>query len=155
MFEMRGREKACLAAWLMMLAIAVPAGAQITTGTLAGSVSDAQGLGVPGATIVLISEGRRTRSAPVVTGAAGDFVIAGVLPDSYTIEVTMPGFKTLTRQNVAVSGGERVAVGALKLEVGGMTEQVDVTSEASLIQVQSGERSFTVESAAVQALRKC
>ena len=152
MFEMRGRGTACLAAWLMMLAIAVPAGAQITTGTLAGSVSDAQGLGVPGATIVLISEGRRTRSAPAVTGAAGDFVIAGVLPDSYTIEVTMPGFKTLTRQNVAVSGGERVAVGALKLEVGGMTEQVDVTSEAPLIQVQSGERSFTVESAAVQAL---
>ena len=128
------------------------AAAQITTGTVAGSVRDPQGLGVPGATVTLISEARNTRMAPAITGATGDFVIAGILPDTYTVEVTMPGFKTLTRQGVAVSGGERVAVGALTIEIGGATETVDVTSEAPLIQAQSGERSFTVSSIAVQEL---
>ena len=134
------------------LMMVTAAAAQITTGSLAGTVHDSQGLGVPGATVILISEARGTRSAPAISSEAGDFVIAGILPDTYTVEVTMPGFKTSTRSGVAVSGGERVSIGTLTLEVGGTTETVDVTSEAPLIQAQSGERSFTVPTIAVQEL---
>ena len=119
---------------LCAFGVAVPASAQITTGTVTGTVKDAQGGVVPGATVVLISEARGTKSAAVVTNETGDYVFPNVTPDTYTVEVTMPGFKTLQRTGVAVSGGDRVAVGALALEVGGATETVNVTAEAPLIQ---------------------
>ena len=56
----------------------------------------------------------------------------------------MDGFKTVRRQGINVSGGDRVVGPALTLEVGGATETVNVTAEAPLIQAQSGERSFAV-----------
>ncbi len=80
---------------LVLGALAVsPVSAQITTGTVAGSVKDDQGLAVPGASVTLISEARGTRMAPVVTNATGDFVVPNVTPDTYTVEVSMPGFSS-------------------------------------------------------------
>jgi hypothetical protein len=126
--------------------------AQITTGTVAGTVKDVQGGRVPGATIILQSESRATRLTPVVTNSEGDFVVPNVTPDTYTVEVSMSGFKTLQRAKVPVSGGDRVALGDLTLEIGGATETVNVTSEAAIIQAQSGERSFTITTTDVQNL---
>ena len=64
----------------------------------------------------------------------------------------MDGFKTLTRTGVQVSGGDRVAVPALTLEVGGAAETVNVTAEAALVQSQSGERSFAVTTEQIENL---
>ena len=89
---------------------ALPARAQITTGTVSGTVKDVQGGVVPGATVVLISETQGTKSNPAVTNATGDYVFPNVATDTYTVEVSMAGFKTLSRKNVRVSGGDRVAV---------------------------------------------
>jgi hypothetical protein len=143
---------AVVVAIVAMLAFAMPAAAQITTGTVSGTVKDAQGGVIPGATVTLISEARGTRMAPAVTNTTGDFVIANVTPDTYTVEVTMPSFKTTSRKGVAVSGGDRVAVGTLVLEVGGTSEVVDVTAEAPLIQAESGERSFAVSTTQIENL---
>ena len=74
---------------------------------LAVSTAAAQ---IPGATVVLVSESRGTRSTPVVTSGTGDFVIPNITSDTYTVEVTMSGFRTLNRKGVAVSGGERVSL---------------------------------------------
>ena len=61
-----------------------------------GTVKDAQGGVLPGATVVLISETRGTRIAPVVTNASGDFVLPNVPPDTYTLQVEMPSFRIMT-----------------------------------------------------------
>ena len=124
--------------YLSMAAIAIgvvlvlpgPAAAQVTTGSIAGSVKDQQGGVIPGATVTLISDTKATRSTPVVTSTDGDFVFPNVTADVYTIQVEMPSFKTLRRSGVTVSAGMRVGVGALTLEVGGTTETVDVKGEA-------------------------
>ena len=50
-----------------LLALTGSASAQVNTGTVLGTVKDAQGGVIPGATVTLISEARGTRSAPVVT----------------------------------------------------------------------------------------
>ena len=102
--------------------------------------------------MTLISDARGTKSIPSVTNATGDFVFANVPADTYTVEVTMPSFKTLKRSGIAVSPGSRVSTGALTLEVGGTTEVVDVKGEAPIIQASSGERSFTIDTASVQNL---
>ena len=61
------------------------ASAQVTTGTVSGTIKDAQGAVVPGATVVLTSEARGTRLAPVVSNEAGGFVIPNVTADTYTV----------------------------------------------------------------------
>jgi hypothetical protein len=144
--------RALALAMVALCAGALDATAQITTGTIAGTVKDSQGGVVPGATVVLVSEARGTRSAPAVTNAQGDYVLPNVTADTYTVEVTMEGFKTIKRTGISVSGGDRVAVPALTLEVGGASETVNVTAEAALVQSQSGERSFAVATEQIENL---
>ncbi len=122
-----------------------------TSSTVAGTVKDAQGGIIPGATVTLISEARGT-TFEGQSGATGDFVISNIPADTYTIRVTMDGFKTTERKGVAISLGERVAVGAVTIEVGTLAETVLVTGEAPIIQAQTGERSFTVAKEAVENL---
>jgi hypothetical protein len=126
--------------------------AQITTGTVTGRIVDSTGGVIPGANVVLISETRGTRTAPVVTNATGDYVFPNVAADTYTVEVTIASFKTTRRTGVVVSGADRVGVPPLTLEVGGTVETVTVTAEMALIQTQSGERSFAIETKQIESL---
>ena len=96
----------------------VPAVAQITTGTVTGTIKDTTGGVIPGATVVLISEARGTRSVPAVTNATGDYVFPNTTADTYTVEVKLAGFRTLARGGVVVSAGERVSVPVLMIEPG-------------------------------------
>ena len=136
---------------MVVLGAIAPAAAQVTTGNVTGSVRDGQGAVVPGAAITLVSATRGT-TIDAQSNQNGDFLFPNVTADTYTIRVTLEGFKTLERQNIAVSPGDRVAVGTLTLEVGGMAETVTVSTEAPLVQANSGERSFTVSNEAVQNL---
>ncbi|MCI0422645.1 MAG: carboxypeptidase-like regulatory domain-containing protein, partial [Acidobacteria bacterium] len=63
-----------LALALVALLGALPAAAQITTSTVSGTVKDSTGGVIPGATVVLISEARGTRSVVAVTNDTGDYV---------------------------------------------------------------------------------
>ncbi len=140
------------AALMLLLIAATPVSAQITTGNVTGTVKDAQGGVVPGATVVLISEARGTRLAPVPTNEVGGYVIPNVTADTYTVEISMDGFKTVRHQGIKVSGGDRVAVPPAVLEVGGATETINVTAEAALVQSQSAERSFAISTEQIQNL---
>jgi hypothetical protein len=137
---------------VMLLAAAAGAAAQITTGSIAGTVKDTQGGVIAGATVTLVSETRGTSPSPVITNEAGDFVFVNVPADTYTIEVSLDGFKSLRRHGVPVSAGDRLAVGTLTVEVGGASETVDVRGETPVIQANSGERSFTVSTDSVENL---
>ena len=137
---------------LAVCGVAVPASAQITTGNVLGNVKDSTGGVVPGATVVLVSESRGTKSVPAISNATGDYVFPNVTADTYTVEVTMDGFRTVKRSGVKVSGGDRVTVPSLTLEPGGAEETVTVTSEAPLIQASSGERSFAISTTEIENL---
>ncbi len=73
-----GRFAGLVGALVVVAGLAGSASAQITTGVLAGTVKDAQGGVVPGATVTLISDTQATKSAPVVTSGTGDFVFPNV-----------------------------------------------------------------------------
>ena len=148
----RSRLTTMAVALLALGVIARPVSAQITTGTVSGTVKDPQGAVIPGATVTLVNEGQGTRSAPVVTNATGDFVVVNVAPGTYTLEVELASFKTLKRSGLAVSPGSRVAVSDLTLDLGGTTEIVDVKGETPVIQSSTGERSFTVSPEEVENL---
>ena len=145
---MCGRSVLVVSAGLMLSLVLAssPVLAQITTGNVTGTVKDTQGGIIPGATVVLISETRGTRSAPATTNEAGTFVFPNVTADTYAVEVTLDGFRTVRRTGVAVSGGDRVGLGSFTLEPAALSENVLVVAESPLVQTQSGERSYAVTS---------
>ncbi len=137
---------------IALLTLPISALAQITTGTVSGRVVDSSGGVIPNASVTLISETRGTKSAALTTNSDGDYVFPNVAPDTYTVEVVAASFKVVKRTGVVVSGADRVGVPAITLVVGGTTETVTVAAEATLVQSQSGERSFAVSTAQIEAL---
>jgi hypothetical protein len=119
--------------------------AQTTSASVSGSVQDAQGGVLPGVTVTLTS---RTQGnvLTAVTDAGGRFVFPIVRPDTYSIQVTLQGFKTLERTNLIVNANDKQSTGALTMEVGALSEEVQVTGRVTELQSTSGERSFTLES---------
>jgi hypothetical protein len=122
--------------------------AQTTSASVSGSVKDAQGGTLPGATVTLTSR-TQGNTLTATTDTDGRFVFPIVRPDTYTLLVSMQGFKKLERTNVVVSANDRFSAGALTLDVGGIQESVTVESRVSELQVESGERSFTLENEAL------
>ena len=119
--------------------------AQTTSATVSGVVQDSQGGVLPGVTVTMTSR-TQGNAMTAVTDDGGRFVFPIVRPDTYTMQVTLQGFKTLERTNVVVSANDRLAIGALTLEVGALSEEVSVTGRVVELQSASGERSFTLES---------
>ncbi|HJZ78090.1 MAG TPA: carboxypeptidase-like regulatory domain-containing protein [Vicinamibacterales bacterium] len=137
-----------LAVFLTALALtSTPLAAQITTAMVSGTIKDIQGGVVLGATVVLVSETKGTRSVPAVTNVAGGYVFPNITADTYTVEVTLEGFHSVTRAGVVMSSGERVSVPVLTVEPGGTHETVNVIAESRMVQVSSGERSFAIATA--------
>ena len=127
---------------------APPVDAQTTSGTVSGSVRDAQGSVVTSASVALVSN-RRGTSFPGALNAGGDFVVPTVPPDTYTLKVTADGFKPVER-SVVVNSNDRLDLGTLVLEVGGVTETVTVEAAPAELQRASAERSYAIEGQVVQ-----
>jgi hypothetical protein len=141
-----------LAAAAILAITSSTTGAQGVTGTVTGTVKDAQGGVIPGATVTLISQTRGTTSVPVVTNATGDFVFPNLTADTYTIQIEMSSFRTLKRTGVEVNPGSRIALGTLTIDVGGQSEVVTVTAETPMVQAASGERSYAIATESVTNL---
>jgi hypothetical protein len=141
--------------WALVAAVwltgAATAGAQSTRGSVAGTVRDAQGAAVPGATVEVTSV-RRADTQSTTTNAEGDFVILNLLPDTYRLKITMDSFKTFDRENVVLNANDRLSVGVVSLELGAVTETVTVSSRVVEVQSRTAERNFSVDSTAIQNL---
>ena len=147
------RVRICAFAFAVQFTLALSAAAQLTTGSIAGTVKDAQGGVIPGATVTLVSESRGTRSVPVVTNDIGDFVF----PEHHGRHLHHRSRDAVVQDAQAVRASRSTpapqsSVGALTIEVGGATETVTVKGESPMIQSASGERSFTIPTASVQNL---
>jgi Carboxypeptidase regulatory-like domain/TonB-dependent Receptor Plug Domain len=119
--------------------------AQTTSATVSGVVQDSQGGVLPGVTVTMTSR-TQGNAMTAVTDDGGRFVFPIVRPDTYTMQVTLQGFKTLERTNVVVNANDKLAIGALTLDVGALSEEVSVTGRVTELQSASGERSFALES---------
>src|SRR5215469_14079357 len=93
-------------AFTLFLTLA-PLCAQVDTGTILGTVSDASGAVVPGAKVTLTNLG--TNSAlSTTTGSDGNYKFSPVRIGNYKIEVSSPGFQTVSQRNIAVDVGTDV-----------------------------------------------
>ena len=115
-----------------VLLLAINVSAQITTGSLQGTVVDSTGNVVPGATVTIVNESTGAER-PGVTNDVGDFIFTGLIPAPYTIKVQLEGFKPLEIKNNILQANQRVNVGQLKLEVGSLSESVTVSAQGEYI----------------------
>ena len=133
----------------MLLALASVSFAQQTNGSMSGSVLDAQQAAVSGAEVALRNEARDL-NLTTKTGSEGLFFFPSLAPGSYELTIKAAGFKTLERRNLVVQVNERVALGNMALEVGQLTEVVEVTAQAIVLKTESGERSNQISGKQMQ-----
>src|SRR5262245_31633583 len=136
---------------LLASLLAAALSAQTTSGTIVGSVRDSSDLAVVNAEIRLTqtTTGATRRSA---TNERGDFTFTSVAPGGYSVTVSSPGFKTLERKGVNLTATETLPLGAIKLEVGALTETVSVTAQSATVQTASSERSGVIVTSQVENL---
>jgi hypothetical protein len=131
------------------LAVAVPAMAQVTTGTIVGTVTDSGGV-VPGATVTVRNVNRGTTTT-FTTDGAGTYTAPFLVPGTYAIEVEMQGFKKWVRSDIVLEVNQRARVDVL-LEVGTLEETTIVVASAPLLRTESSEVGAAVEEKAIREL---
>jgi hypothetical protein len=124
--------------------------AQTDRGIITGTVTDALGAVVPAAQVQAVNIATNTTLSTVST-ATGDFTIPNVMPGNYTLRVQAPGFKQFQRTNVVVGAGLTVRADA-RLEVGQVSESVEVTSDLAQIQTETSKISTQVNTKMVDEL---
>ena len=122
---------------LALLVTGRPAVAQVTeTGTIEVIVQDSSGGAVPGVTVLATAADTLTRRQGV-TDAEGRALLVGLAPSAlYVVTAELTGFKPSRYENVLVRAGQTAAL-RVGLVVGGLTEEVQVTSESPLVDTKS------------------
>ena len=103
----RSLRAAILSAAALMMATSVAA--QVTTGTIVGTVSDTNGV-VPGATVTIREVSRRTPRTPTSRTQNGSYTAPFLTPGTYAVEVNVQGFKKWVRDGVILQVNQRARV---------------------------------------------
>jgi hypothetical protein len=111
-----------------------------STGSISGTLVDQSDAAVPNAQVQLVDVNRQFNQI-TTSDQTGRFTFAAVQPGRYTIEVKASGFKTFERRDLTVQAADRLSIGNLRLEVGTVTETVEVSGAAIVLKTESAERS--------------
>src|SRR6266576_7083027 len=128
---------------LLLVSIAVPVRGQTPSGEISGTVVDTSGLAVPGVTITLTNPATNV-VRNVQTNESGVYVIAAIPPGTYDVKAELSGFGTVERKNIVVQVGSANRI-AFTLQVGTLSETVEVTAGSPLIQTENAAISTVIE----------
>ncbi|MGC4051134.1 MAG: carboxypeptidase-like regulatory domain-containing protein [Paludibaculum sp.] len=121
---------------------AIPMYAQEVRASLSGVVSDPVGAPVPGVTVVLTSVERNVATT-TETNEQGNYLFPFVVSGKYTLTIERTGFKKYVRQNIILEAQDK-ARADVALEVGDMTQSVNVQADVSQLQTETASRSQIV-----------
>lgn len=134
-------------AWMLILALvlAMSAAAQITTGSISGTVADPSGQLIPGASVKVISQVSGEERTGT-TNETGDFFFPALIAGEYTVRVDAKGFRPLEKKGNVVVSNSRTAVGTLQLEVGSVSETISVTASTAQVATTTSAQAATIDS---------
>jgi hypothetical protein len=128
--------------WAIVAAMLLPPGirtasGQVLYGSIVGNVTDAQGAATPGVTLTATNTGTGLK-VETVTDDTGAYAFRNLLPGTYDVVASLPGFREHQEKGVAVTAGNPVRVN-VALAVGAVNEVVTVTSEQTLLQTDKAD----------------
>jgi len=123
---------------------------QQVSGTITGYATDQSGGAIPGAkaTATNIQTGVSTERTAETSGL---YIFTNLIPGTYTLTVTAPGFQKFVRENVVLSVDSTVTVDA-QLKVGETTQEVTVSGAPPVLNLQKADVSATLPAHAVESL---
>jgi hypothetical protein len=121
--------------------------AQVTSGTISGTVKDISG-GVVAEAKVTVRSPEIGLTRTINSSSDGNFVFPNLPPGTYTISVEAPGFKKSERTGIVLSAADKLNAGDVVLQVGAAGATVTVSADAAQLELQSnsGERSDLITS---------
>ena len=138
MHAIRTVTAAVMGGWLLT----ATAFAQIPTGTILGSVRDAQGAMVPGATVTATHTATQV-ARTATTDPSGQYTLPLLPVGNYTVEIAMSGFRNFSQTGIVLEVGRNARVDAT-LEPGNFAEVVSIVADAPLVETTTGALSRTV-----------
>jgi hypothetical protein len=118
---------------------------QGSTGSVSGVVADPSGNVVPNAAVKLISElNGETRTG--MTNEAGEFFFGAVTPGAYTVRIEVTGFRPFEEKGNIVPAAGRLAVPKIQLQVGSVSESIQVTAQAAAVATTTTAVATTIDS---------
>ena len=116
---------------------------QYAQAAITGVVKDASGGVLPGVTVEAASPVLIEKVRSVVTDDTGQYRIVDLRPGTYTVTFTLPGFSTVKREGIEITGTFVATVNG-DLKVGALEETITVTGETPVVDVQSARVQQTV-----------
>ena len=138
-----------LAVGLLLLSV-TPLYAQVDAGAILGTVTDTSGAVVKSASVTLTNEGTSAKLT-ATTGDDGGYKFAPVRIGVYTVGITMQGFQSAEHKKLTVNVGASVVVD-FSLKPGQVTETVEVTTEAPVLQTQDASVGQVVDTRTVNSI---
>jgi hypothetical protein len=123
---------ACLGIMLLMVPHAI---SQVTTSEVLGTITDASGAMVPGASVTVknLSTSAEYRA---VSDSAGSYLVRLLPPGRYSMQVALAGFKTWNVAEMALATGDRLRQDVI-LETGQLTQEIQVMAQTPALQADS------------------
>jgi len=136
--------------WAVLVLLAGGLWAQGGRGNITGVVKDSTGAVIPGVSVRAANE--QTGAAAVVeSGANGVYLAPQLLPGDYKVSAEIAGFKHLEITGLKVNVGSTLTQD-LVLEVGAVSEKLEVSGQTSLVETTSGQVGTTVQISQVQEM---
>src|SRR5438093_345776 len=134
----------------LIIPILLPAAAHAQA-SISGTVTDASRAVLPGATVEASSPALIEKARVVVTDAMGLYRIVDLRPGIYTVTFMLTGFNTFQRQGIELTGSFNASVNA-ELKVGGLEQQITVTGESPIVDVQNVQQQRVVNTDVINKL---
>jgi hypothetical protein len=129
-------------AWITLLALPILA----QTGAITGTVVDAQGSIIVGATVKAVDQQKGAVMRETVSGGDGAFTLRPLQPGTYTIRVSAKGMKDLLRPDVNLDQYQVLGLGELTMSVGAATETITVEATTPLVETATADHSAVIDS---------
>ena len=146
------KRSACLIGMLalVLLSLATRAAAQETRGSIEGIVKDTSGAVLPGVTVEARSPAL-VGAATAVSDAAGLYRFPALRPGQYEVTAVLSGFQTHKIANIQLQLGQILKID-VPMQVGGLSESVQVTAESPIIDVKQNAATLSIGSELIERI---
>ena len=136
--------------FILLVVVLAPSFA-LAQAAINGVVKDSSGALLPGVTVEASSPALIEKVRSAITDGSGQYHIENLRPGTYAITFTLPGFSTVKREGIELTGSFTATVN-VDLKVGAVAETVVVTGETPVVDVVNAKQQETVTSETLDAI---